>query len=441
MWNDVETTEDFLNFSVISETIAELIIEADNQPISIGVSGNWGSGKSSMVKMIGESLKSRYKTKDDKEKPYVFLEFNAWLYQGYDDAKAALLQAVSDRLVKETESRKRGKALLKKVQEFGKRLNWLDLSKIILPLLLGLFPGGFAAGGLGTLLEAVNGLLRTTDPAIKKEKTEALNTSIESLSPDLKELIKSTTTTSTPQQIEKLRKDFEEILDELDITLVVLVDDLDRCLPSTAISTLEAMRLLLFVNRTAFVIAADEQMIRSSVRAHFSTMEINDGLVTSYFDKLIQIPISVPHLGIAEVKIYLLSLFTELAARKKEISDDASVKAESELQALLRNAWQGGVSKARLEGIFDDNDLKRMREGIEISDQISGILVSAEGINGNPRLIKRFLNRIVIQDKIAKLNGMTVDFNSLVKMILFERCAKSSAFEYLVKKLQNQTMA
>lgn len=57
MWNDVETTQDLLNFTVIADTVAELIIEADNQPISIGVSGNWGAGKSSMVKMIGESLK------------------------------------------------------------------------------------------------------------------------------------------------------------------------------------------------------------------------------------------------------------------------------------------------------------------------------------------------------------------------------------------------
>lgn len=46
MWNDIETTQDFLNFSVIADTVAELIVEADGQPISIGVSGNWGAGKS-----------------------------------------------------------------------------------------------------------------------------------------------------------------------------------------------------------------------------------------------------------------------------------------------------------------------------------------------------------------------------------------------------------
>ena len=45
---------------------------------------------------------------------------------------------------------------------------------------------------------------------------------------------------------------------------IVLVDDLDRCLPQTAIGTLEAIRLFLFVPRAAFVIAADEGMIEYS---------------------------------------------------------------------------------------------------------------------------------------------------------------------------------
>jgi len=68
MWNDVETSQDFLNFSTVAETVAELIIESNGQPISIGISGNWGSGKSSMVKMIGEALKKTDEENDDKKK-------------------------------------------------------------------------------------------------------------------------------------------------------------------------------------------------------------------------------------------------------------------------------------------------------------------------------------------------------------------------------------
>lgn len=90
MWNDVETTIDYLHFSVISKTISELIIESGEDPISIRVSGSWGFGKASMVKMIGKNLIESNKDSDK----YIFIEFNAWLYQGYEDAKSALLVLV-----------------------------------------------------------------------------------------------------------------------------------------------------------------------------------------------------------------------------------------------------------------------------------------------------------------------------------------------------------
>jgi len=435
MWNDIETTQDFLNFSVIADTVAELIVEADGQPISIGVSGNWGAGKSSMVKMIGESLKTKDGAKENKDKKYMFLEFNAWLYQGYDDARTALLQAVTDKLFEESKKRNSAKDFTNKVKAFSKRVNWLQIAKLIVPLSIGLIPGGAAVGGIASLIRAFSGVLSNTDKDKNTDNSEELNKAFESLSPDMKELLKESASRSTPQQIENLRDDFEKLLSDMDITLVVLVDDLDRCLPTTAISTLEAMRLLLFVKRTAFIIAADEQMIRSSVKAHFSNVEMSDGLVTSYFDKLIQIPLSVPHLGIAEVKVYMVSLFAELAARRKEITDEELTKAKAELQTLLRGAWQGAITKAKLESAFSEDCREQMRGNIDIAEQLASILVTADGISGNPRLIKRFLNAIMIRDKVAKLNGMTVDFRSLVKMLLFERCTTTSSFEYFVKSI------
>ena len=435
MWNDVETTQDFLNFSVIAKTVAELIAESGEKPISIGVSGNWGAGKSSMVKMIGEELKLKDDGKDDKEKEYVFLEFNAWLYQGYDDARAALLQAVSDKLLEESQKRSDPQNdLAVKVKGFIKRINWLQVAKMVVPLSLGLIPGGVAVGGIASLIGAVANLTQNNDEEAQTAKSEAVSAAFDALTPEMKELLKDNASKSTPQQIEKLRADFAELLKELNITLVILVDDLDRCLPPTAISTLEAMRLLLFVERTAFIIAADEQMIRNSVRAHFADVELSEGLVTSYFDKLIQIPLSVPHLGVAEVKIYLVMLFAELSERRGEIETEAWKKSKTDLLSLLSNAWQGGIPKTKIEKAFDEASAEKMRKYIDLSEQLAGIMVTADHINGNPRLIKRFLNNLMIREKVARLNGMTIDFGGLVKMQLFERCASPAAFEFLVKK-------
>ncbi|MFN4329540.1 MAG: P-loop NTPase fold protein [Limnobacter sp.] len=131
----------------------------------------------------------------------------------------------------------------------------------------------------------------------------ALKDAYTDLKPELKELVYEKEDNSLPKEIDALRKAFEQLLADMKLTLVVFVDDLDRCLPNTTISTLEAMRLLLHVKNTAFVIAADEAMIRGAVRAHFAGVDIESGLVTSYFDKLIQIPMKVPRLGVNEVKV------------------------------------------------------------------------------------------------------------------------------------------
>lgn len=431
MWNDIETTNDYLHFSVVSGTVADLIIESGDNPISIGVSGNWGSGKSSMVKMIGKELEK----KDDGKQKYLFLEFNAWLYQGYDDAKAALLQAVTKKLSEEMKNRnikESDKNLWDHFKTFAKRVDWFKISKITLPLFAGLIPGAMPAGALATLYFSVKDSIKNQEN--KDENAKAISTSLSGVFSGFEDILKDEETKASTQQIEELRSDFEKILEELDIRLVVLVDDLDRCLPETAISTLEAIRLLLFVKRTAFIIAADNQMIRNGVRAHFGNVDLSDELVTSYFDKLIQVPITVPRLGIPEVKAYMYLLFLEMEVRKKNVSENEQEEIRNYLKKSLSRAWEKGISLSDAQNMLKDETSKTvMEEYKNIADQLAGILVTSNKIKGNPRLIKRFLNALEIRKKVASLNELTIDSGILVKMLLFERCASGSAFEYLAK--------
>lgn len=432
MWNDIETTTDYLHFSVVSNTVADLIIESGDSPISIGVSGSWGTGKSSMVKMIGKDLNA--KPGDNK---YIFLEFNAWLYQGYDDAKSALLQSVAIKLTEEMKNQgiDENCEFGKKFKKFLKRINWFQVSKLTLPLLAGFIPGAAPAGVIANFANAIKSSWNNRDENNDNSKT--IDTAIAGLTPELESLLKSNGEVAEPttKQIEEIRKEFEEILEQLNVKLVVLVDDLDRCLPETAISTLEAMRLLLFVKRTAFIIAADERMIRNGVRAHFNGVELSDDLVTSYFDKLIQVPIKVPHLGIAEVKVYIVLLLMELEVRRNRLKQETFIDVQNKLGDLLSRAWEDDVTVERIEESFDDETEIIMKEYVAIADQLAGILVSADNIKGNPRLIKRLLNALEVRKNVAKLNGMTLDSGILIKMLLFERCASDGAFDFLAKEV------
>ncbi len=218
MWNDIETTTDYLNFSNNSKTVASLIIESGENPISIGVSGNWGVGKSSMVKMIGKDLKEQ-QSRDDEEhdsddNKYIFLEFNAWLYQGYEDAKSALLQSVTQKLNEEMKEQniKESEDLWKKFKKFLKRINWFQVSKSALPLLAGFIPGAAPIGVFANMANAIKNSLNNRDKIT--ENSESINSAIDDLMPELENLLKDNEEVVEPatKQIEEIRKEFEEIL-------------------------------------------------------------------------------------------------------------------------------------------------------------------------------------------------------------------------------------
>lgn len=429
MWHDIEAEADLLNFGLVANAAANLIKSAGSTPLTIGISGGWGAGKSTLVKLVQAQLEQGAK-KDDKNSPYILMEFNAWLYQGYEDARQALLQAVSDRLVEEATRRK---SFVDQAMDFAKRVKLLKFGRIVAPVVAHVAVGTVAAGPLGTLFGAVSGLVQGfADEDRREANLKAVKEAYAELSPDLKDVIGEKKEASLPKEIEGLRKAFTALLEKLEVRLVVFVDDLDRCLPTTAIGTLEAMRLLLHVERTAFLIAADESMIRGAVRAHFKGVEIEEGLVTSYFDKLIQIPLRVPRLGINEVKAYLALLLTDLAARKGKLSKESQFAGQTEVLKLLKKSWSKGISREALGEAFKA-EKDAVTNELDIADQLAPLLVTSAEIAGNPRLIKRFLNNLMIRQTIAQEMEMPLALEELVKVQLFERCASSAAFEFLTK--------
>ncbi|MES2981138.1 MAG: P-loop NTPase fold protein [Verrucomicrobiota bacterium] len=420
MWNDIETTNDLLNFSVLATIAAKIIRDSDNEPLSIGVSGSWGTGKSSLVKMIEKELKNG---EQEGQSEFVFTTFNAWLYQGYDDARMALLNSIGDLLLKEATERE---TAVDKVVSFIQKINWLRLGKQATPIIGASVAGGLVAGPLGALIGAAgaiakNGFNNAEDLAKLKESYSAIAPAFEGVG-------NPSGSKSLPKEIDELRKCFAEILDDLKIKLVVLVDDLDRCLPNTAISTLEAMRLMLFMPRTSFIIAADEEMIRHAVRNHFDGLEIGDQLVTSYFDKLIQVPLKVPRLGINEVKGYLILLFADYLMREGDLTHEKHVAAKKLILNAVNQSWKGALTSKVMKEAFGDSG-EIIKDYITLADEVAQIMTTSDRIAGNPRLIKRFLNDLSIRQSMAESQGMTLQYDALVKMLLLERCASPSVLD------------
>lgn len=423
MWPDNETTRDFLNFSGVADTVAEIIVQAHGRPVSIGISGAWGVGKSSMIKLVRESLVKRPKEQGGRD--FVFVEFNAWLYQGYDDARAALMEVIASTLEQEAKKRDRG---IDKARALLKRVNWLRAAKLTagsaLALSLGLPP-------VGLIGESWQFTQKLFTGGVDAEGIEAAEGTVGKASEAAGGLLNARPETSPPKEIHALRENFEEALDEMSVTLVVLIDDLDRCLPPTTIATLEAIRLFLFLRNAAFVIAADNNMIKHAVRKHFEG--VDDDLVTNYFDKLIQVPIRVPPLGTQEVRAYMMLLFVENSSLDEQTKEEIRAKIGEQ----LKQTWQGKrVDRAFIQTLHDAFPDELVGQ-FDTADRLAPLMTTASGIVGNPRLIKRFLNALAIRMAISNAQGVGVDEAVLAKMLLFERLGNSKAYAELISAVSN----
>lgn len=421
MWHDNETTVDYVNFRLVAKACAELIRNTGGEPISIGVSGGWGAGKSSLVRMVASELSidqiAQNKTEGKEHSKFVVVTFNPWLYQGFEDARTALLQTVGDAVLEAAIAKNSG--LLDKAQSLVKRINFLRLAQL----------GGEVAATLITGIPV--GLIgKVTHAGVDAFKSESLSQGIavvKDAAESTKGLLNDAKPVSLPKEIQSFREALEDLLVQLDITLVVFVDDLDRCLPKTAISTLEAIRLLLFLRRSAFVIAADDVFIRGAVRVHFAGTGLDDDVATNYFDKLIQVPLRVPRLGSNETKAYTALLFLERAHRSGQLDAKNFEQAKTNVEARLRETWTGkAVDLAFLETLVPTDDAELLGL-MGLAERLAPLLFNASTVQANPRLIKRFLNTVFLRKVLAKPQNIDVDVQVLAKWHLLERCDETTA--------------
>lgn len=419
MWSDKESNSDYLNFGEVSQLTVSILTSPDMLPVSLGVFGNWGAGKSSLLKLIENDLAAS----DDGR---LVLNFDAWLYQGYDDARASLLEVIVRELDKAAQG---NEGLLEKTKSLLVRVDGIRALGLLAEgaaLSFGIPTGGLLARLGGVISNLKDGI---QDKAEFKEAVDAGKAAKEATSG----LLKKALATSPPQQIDAFRKEYGEILAELGKPLIVIIDNLDRCLPANAIQTLEAIRLFLFLPNTAFVIAADEEMIRSAVAEHFKGASGRHQI--DYLDKLIQVPIRVPKAGVREIRSYLFMLF----AIDYGVSDDQLESLRCGLETSLQQSWQHDpIPKSEALALMDKAEDVKLARVFDLADRIAPILAQSPIIHGNPRIVKRLLNVIKMRSQIARKRSIPLDENIIAKLVIFERCAGPDATEDLYRLIDNE---
>lgn len=84
MWKDIETHDDLLGYAVHARMLKNIITNDSMLPISIGVFGNWGSGKSSLMLILEDLLKTDPERATAGER-ILQIQFNSWQFENYEN--------------------------------------------------------------------------------------------------------------------------------------------------------------------------------------------------------------------------------------------------------------------------------------------------------------------------------------------------------------------
>jgi hypothetical protein len=406
MWSDNDTAEDLIGFRIHAELLRDVVCDDTILPVTIGVFGDWGSGKSSIMKMLQAELA--------KNEEVAVIYFDAWLFEGYDDAKSALISSILKQLV----SNERFPAELKeKASKLVESVNWMRLLKmgwdnVALPAVL-----AYATGGATAVPSVIKLLLGNLDKGSLKSE-------------DVEKLLKESANTEITE-VKDFREKFAELLAASKFkSLVVLIDDLDRCSPDRIVENLEAIRLFLNVDKTAFVIGADPRIIRHGIAVRYhqtldaartspgfdgNSVDAAEQLVRDYVEKLIQIPYHLPRLSPAEIETYLSLLFA-----KRDLSHDDFTVCLAECETLRASNRFGPFGLSDIQQAMKDKPLPDSLKAA-LSFTAGAAHLITENLKGNPRQVKRFLNAFVLRRKlaeVAKMDAMRDDV--LLKLMLLE---------------------
>jgi hypothetical protein len=327
---DVPSRQPELGFSHTANALAQIIVESDPQ-FAIGIFGGWGSGKTTLMRAIEDQLDSTR---------VISVRFSAWRYEKEEHLIVPLLDAVREELLSWSEKRGTdGKAA---------RRTAVTVGKVTRSILAGLS----LRAGLPNALE------------LSFDANKALQAGHEYRRRELEARIPRSFYHASFRALSDAFAEF--IGEQADRRIVVFVDDLDRCLPESALQVLESMKLFFDLQGFVFVVGLDQDIVEDVIDAKYGrdarTAERTERARTSrvsgseYVKKIFQLPYRLSPVAPDHLDAFLSATYTEA-------------------------------------GIPDDQreELRKRVEHLRY--------VSAAGVN--PREIKRYINAYTLQRKIS----------------------------------------
>jgi len=122
--NPIAKAKEF-DFEAYAKTLADIILYKENEtPITIGIHGEWGSGKTSLMKSIKEKLENSSVNENTRKCKCIW--FNVWKYADEE----SILTAIINRILEQIENDKNGYYLLKEIKKVRQKVKDMDVLNI-----------------------------------------------------------------------------------------------------------------------------------------------------------------------------------------------------------------------------------------------------------------------------------------------------------------------
>ena len=407
MWSDNETTQDLLGYQVHADLLKKIILNDAMLPISIGVFGNWGSGKSSLMLLLQQSLQEWEKSQVNEYHNIILqVYFNSWQFESYDSTKLTMIESILEALDKDINTRK---DVFERADDLLARINFLKV-------------------GVFILKKAYDNL---TPDWMKKWLPKKDDIDKITGKDKYNNLLEDVTKGNTSKFIATFRELFEDLVNDMGYkAVIVYVDDLDRCDPKRIIGCLEAVKLFVNVKKTAFVIGADERIIEYAISQHYPIQMKKEDIsspFSDYLEKLIQLPYKLPRLSDNEQETYITLLLC-----KNHLSE---IHFNEIHQKYLEFRKTDKHSKYNIDDIEANIPENQNINFYAVEYRLPIVPIIKQFLNGNPRQLKRFLNTLYVRQELAEVAGFRdIRPDVLTKLMVLEyKSLYNSRFEELYR--------
>ncbi|MGV7116445.1 KAP family P-loop NTPase fold protein [Paenibacillus kyungheensis] len=249
---------DLFNRSDFARTLSNVLNNISNKSLTIGIFGNWGSGKSSFYNMIKEHSQIQ-------KQEINFIEFKPWYFSTSDDLIKRFLMMLLEEIERDGGYDPNLKKELKKYADILSSVSIRSFNSII----------------------------------------------------SLKEIFNKIMPDPENSDISNVKSKIEKLLELSNRKLVVYIDDVDRLDGEEIKSIFKLVRLVADFPNIIYVIALDEEVVISALSTIYSKSNNSQDEARKYIEKFIQVPIYLP-----KVDEHYISKFYEKKLNEvfKEIS-------------------------------------------------------------------------------------------------------------------------